>query len=215
MSRTLNELIAEAIFGDSDSDQVESETVDDKVAVAPAVEAPDLQSVEKVATALEAIATHLPVWWGEKQASSTLNKNSPTNNSGRMHGTHTQSQVGPNSASPPMKQSASGPVETNAGKKPGLPAPKDGVDTSSTEHGSSHPALSGNESAMNIDKKVKTKRTAAALKKVLSARAYADGKLKENLTNASGKGDKNIHKTASAEAVQAELERRRAAGGGE
>ena len=48
---------------------------------------------------------------------------------------------------------------------------------------------------------------APALDKVLNARAFADPVLKQKLTNAGGKGDKNI-KTAQLDEVRAELARR-------
>lgn len=83
------------------------------------------------------------------------------------------------------------------------------ADTGSMERGTHHPALASNESAISYDKKEKTKRTSKPLKALLAAKPYADATLKQNLTNASGKGDKNINKQAhDLEAIRAELIRR-------
>ena len=102
-------------------------------------------------------------------------------------------------------------VETNAGKRPG--GGKAQADLSSTEKGTHCGELSSSASAIAYDKKVKAKRTSPALKKVLKAAPFADDTLKKNLTNAAGKGDKNINKTAhDLEAIRLELERRAAEG---
>jgi hypothetical protein len=112
-----------------------------------------------------------------------------------------------------MHTAGLGSVGTNAGTKPGG---NKSVDTSGTGHGDHHPALAGNEAAITFDKREKAKKVLPALKKVLDEKAFADPTLKENLSNASGKGDKNIQKSAQdLEAVKAELARRVAAAGGE
>ena len=66
------------------------------------------------------------------------------------------------------------------------------------------------------DKKEKAKKVLPALSAVLDEKAFADSALKQKLTGASGKGDKNIQKSAQdLDAVRAELARRVVAAGGE
>lgn len=149
----------------------------------------------------------------EKQAGVHGDGNVGTNAS-TMHKGKGQSQVGPHKGAPPVAPGRmSGQVENNEGSKPGGGAAQ--AETGSTETGTHASELASNEAAIGYDKKSKTQRTSTALKKVLNTTPYADGKLKENLSNAGGKGDKNINKSAhDKDAVRAELERRAAARGG-
>jgi hypothetical protein len=123
-----------------------------------------------------------------------------------MHKEHTQSQVQHNNQSSPMKVPGFGLMPNNSGSKPGGGAGP--CDTASQGGGTHHPALSGNEAAINYDKKEKSKKVAPALAAVLDNKAFADGKLKENLSGAAGKGDKNIKTAGDLEAIKAELARR-------
>jgi hypothetical protein len=102
-----------------------------------------------------------------------------------------------------------GNVGTNAGNKPGSEGT---IDLGTKERGTHVSELASNEAAISYDKRVKAKRTSPALKAALRNKPFADPTLKQKLTNAAAKGDKNIHKTAhDREAIRAELERRAAA----
>ena len=97
----------------------------------------------------------------------------------------------------------------NAGDKPGgggeQPKPRGDGQTH-------HPALASSQAAIGFDKKEKAKQVNADLSALFDAEPFADKKLKENLTGASGKGDKNINvKTASdKERLRAALAKKRA-----
>jgi len=69
---------------------------------------------------------------------------------------------------------------------------------SRSEMGTHHPALASNEAAIRYTKAEKAKKVSPTLKSLLNAEPFADDKLKEILTDASSKGDKNINKSASA-----------------
>tara|TARA_R110002126_G_scaffold416_4_gene2835 strand:- start:762 stop:1394 length:633 start_codon:yes stop_codon:yes gene_type:complete len=209
MNRTLNELIENAVFGGEEAKtaSVSTVAVQQEDSNPPASTVEDFGDVEKIASALEFL--------GRRGVASFLEKEAmhPENNAGQSHSPHTQKLEGPHKGAPPMSPGkASGLVENNAAKRPGGGAAQ--ADTRGNESGTHHSALSGNESAIAFDKKTKTQRTSAALKKVLNASPYSDGKLKENLSNAAGKGDKNINKQAHDQAaLRAELERRGLEGG--
>lgn len=212
MNRTLNQLIEAAVLGGEEVEQSAPRTPEvqvEKTASASTTSATDLGDVEKLASALEFIGRRGVASFLEKEASSHGGGSVGTN-AGTHFSNHTQKQTGPHKGAPPMSPGKmSGQVENNMGQKPGSGAAQ--AETGSTERGSHAPELASNESAINYDKKSKTKRTSTALKKVLDETPYADGKLKENLSNAAGKGDKNIHKSAhDLAAVRAELERRAA-----
>lgn len=200
MASTLNELIEAAVLGGEATEKVASASVAVQAETPTETPTTDLGEAEKIASALEFI--------GRRGVASFL-KEAMTieTNAGTLHKAKTQSQTGPHSGAPSMSPGkASGLVENNAGSKPGSGAQND---TSSTEKGTHHPALKSSESAIAYDKKVKSQRTSPALKKVLDTAPFADGKLKENLSGAAGKGDKNIHKSAhDLAAVRQELARR-------
>jgi len=82
------------------------------------------------------------------------------------------------------------------------------------EMGTSHPALATSESAIAYTKKEKAKRTTPAIKKCLTTTPYKDNKLKQLLSSAGAKGDKNIHSKVAHDlsAIQQELAQRRARG---
>jgi hypothetical protein len=209
MGRLLADLIATAVLGGEEAEETSAPTVEPKKEE-PAASASETVDVEKIASALEFI--------GRRGISTFLTKTAegaacppPGTNAEQSHASHTQKQVGPHKGASPMNPGAkSGPVETNAKDKPGLPAPKDGVDTVGEGKGDHHPGLASNEAAIDVDKKDKAKKVSPALAQVLDTPAFADPKLKENLSGAAGKGDKNIHKSASYNLadVQAELQRR-------
>jgi len=80
---------------------------------------------------------------------------------------------------------------------------KDSVDLKGKGAGDHNPALASNEAAVNFDKKVKAKQVSDTLSEALSHTAFADPGLKKAISNASAKGDKNIHsKAASVNDVQ-------------
>lgn len=125
-----------------------------------------------------------------------------------------------------LEKQAAAP-ETNKGKQPGGSG---SVSTQGAGTRTHHPALASNSAAIGYDKKEKAKQESPALKQVLKETPFADPTLKQKLTGAGGKGDKNIHsKTASdataspeptpepapvkhnLEAIRAELARRVAA----
>jgi len=202
---TLNELIANAILGGEEAESQAPETAE-TVTEEPAARVETFGDVEKLASALEFMARRGISSLLEKQAggSAACPPNSGTN-MGQMHAEKTQKQVGPHAGAPPMKPPGFGKLPNNEGQKPG--GGKE-VDTAAQGHGTHHPALASNEAAINFTKKEKAKKVAPALGKVLDTTAFADGKLKENLSGASGKGDKNIKKAHDIGAVRAELERR-------
>jgi hypothetical protein len=231
MARTLNDLIAAAVTGGEEAEFDSDNTVQvQQEDPAQDVYTGDFDDVEKIASALEFLGRRgvgvllektamCKVCGGKRHKKGKacpgcgMKKKAmaPENNMGQMHREHVQSQVGHNSQSSPMKVPGYGLMPNNGGKRPGMPSPRDGVDTSGKGMGSHHPALSSNEAAINYDKREKSKKVAPALSAVLDNKPYADGKLKENLSGAAGKGDKNINKTAhDLTAVKAELERRRA-----
>ncbi len=238
MSRTLNQLIESAVLGGEEAEEVAPPRVE-TVHEAPAHSEvyADLADAEKVAGALEflgrrGIANLLggheklamcakcgkshkggkkcPYCGGMKKKAAEHGLGNVGTNAGQMHREHVQRQVPHNRYSSPMSQPGHGAGITNAGQKPGGGAGS--VDTSGTGHGTHHSALSSNESAINYDKREKAKKVSPALSRVLKASAFSDPKLKENLSNASGKGDKNIHTKKASEndlgAIRAELARR-------
>jgi len=203
MSQTLNQMIASAILGGEEAEaqapvhaEVITETLDDSPEI--------LGDVEKIASALE--------FMGRRGIASLLEKTAwaPENDMNHTLPNHTQKQVGHNAMSSPMKVPPFGKMPNNAGSKPGLPAPSNGIDTSGTELGTHSPSLASNQAAIDFTKKVKAREVAPALGRVLDAKAFADPKLKENLSHTSG--DKNIKTAHDAEAVRAELARRVAGG---
>lgn len=213
MSRTLNQLIAAAIDGGEEVEETSTPIVQPKVVETEKVASPhEFEDIEKLASALEFLGRRGVETFLVKEAASSCEPPAGTN-MGQMHRPHTQSQIGPHAGAPPMKEPSYGKLPNNEKQRPGMPTQKDGVDTSATGKGTHHPALASNESAISYDKKEKAKKVAPALSAVLDTKAFADGKLKENLSNASGKGDKNIHKTAhELESVRAEIARRVAGG---
>jgi len=209
MARTLNQLIEAAVLGGEDLEHTSAPSPEPE-REAPAPSASSVNDVEKLASALEFL--------GRKGVASLLklgmhDSGSLGTNMHQTYSSHTQKQVAPHAGAPPVSPGKlSGSVENNAGSKPGSSS---SVDTGSSEGGTHHSALSGNQSAIDFDKKTKAQRVAPALRKVLDTTPFADGKLKENLSGASGKGDKNVHSKSAhdVEAVRREIARRAATRG--
>lgn len=207
MNRTLNQLIEAAVLGGEEAEQSAPETV--KVASeapAPAPTSDDFGDVEKIASALEFL--------GRRGISSFLTKESMSK-AAMCNKCGGKAIGGKCSKCGHKVKKASvhgdGNVGTNAGTKPGLPSPADGVDTGTSETATHVPELASNEAAIAYDKRTKAKRTSAALQNILDYTPFSDGKLKENISAAAEKGDKNINKSAhDLAAVRAELERRAA-----
>jgi len=146
---TLNELIASAISGAEEANEI---SVDPEVTPEAPIEAaaPVVGDVEKIASALEfvgrkGIETFVKEAWAPEA----------------------------------NEKSVSGEQQ---------------VDSKGSDH---HPSLASNEAAINYDKKEKAKLVSPALDAVLDEDAFSDPGLKKALTNASGKGDKNIHSKAA------------------
>lgn len=217
MSRTLNDLIAAAVTGGEEAESSAAPTVEVQPQETEKV-AYDTQpdDIEKLASALDFLGRQDLGSIFSKEAkshsSSTKASKAPEGtNEGQMHSGSGQRQVGPHKDAPPMKPPGFGKVPNNERERPGSGR---SVDTKGRGQGSHHPALASNEAAINYDKKEKAKKVAPALSAVLDHKPFTDPKLKENLSNASGKGDKNIHskKAYDLAAVKAELQRRELAG---
>jgi hypothetical protein len=209
----LNDMIANAVLGGGPDVPEDVRTVHEDREALPAV---DLGEAEKIASALEFL--------GRRGVDSFLVKESmhgpsaaappPGTNMGQSHKEHVQKQTGPHAGAPPMQEPGYGQIPNNENDKPGGGG---SVDTSAEGKGDHHPALASNDAAINYKKSEQSKKMSPALKKLLDTTPYADPKLKENLSGAGGKGDRNIHtKTASADhdlgAVRQELARRVAEG---
>tara|TARA_B100000214_G_scaffold341254_1_gene288256 strand:- start:772 stop:1302 length:531 start_codon:yes stop_codon:yes gene_type:complete len=151
---TLNELIASAISGAEEANEI---SVDPEVTPEAPVEAaaPVVGDVEKIASALEFV--------GRKGIETFIK----------------EAAYGGGSA--PECNDASVPGEQEVYSK-----------------GSDHnAALASNEAAIKYDKTEKAKLESPALAAVLDEKPFADPGLKKALSNASGKGDKNIHSKAA------------------
>jgi hypothetical protein len=200
MSRTLNQLIANAVLGGEEVEEQHAPSAEATTQFPTEVTAVP-GDTEKLAAALEFI--------GRQGVRNLLEKVAMHGNVGtnahQTHREHVQRQVGPHAGAPPMKPPGFGQIPNNAGKKPGGGRE---VDTAGQGHGTHHPALASNASAIAFDKKVKAKKVVPALGQVLDTPAFADGKLKENLSHT--RGDKNIKKAHDLSAVHAELTRRAA-----
>ena len=188
MSRTLNQLIESAVLNGEEAEEISPATVETRVEQVVASPASEgFADAEKIASALEFL--------GRRGIASVFG------------GRETVKKA---------SEQGLGNVGTNMSPKPGLPAPAMGIDTGTAESGSHVPQLASNESAIAYKKSVKAQRTTPALTKLLKTKPYADPKMKEYVSNASAKGDKNIHtKKASAndlDAIRAELARRAAGG---
>jgi hypothetical protein len=209
----LNDMIANAVLGGVPDVPEDVRTVQEDRAALPAV---DLEEAEKIASALEflgrrGVGTFLVK---ESMHGSSAMAAPPGTNEHQKHKEHVQRQTGPHAGAPPMAEPGYGKIPNNENDKPGGGG---SVDTSAEGKGDHHPALSSNESAINYKKSEQSKKMSPALKKLLDTTPYADPKLKENLSGAGGKGDRNIHtKQASVDhelgAVRQELARRVAGG---
>lgn len=225
----LNDMIANAVLGGGGDDLPEDvRTVQEDREALPAV---DLGEAEKIASALEFLGRRgvdsflekvaMCGTCGSKSCPGCSKKGGgsamappPGTNMGQSHKEHVQKQTGPHAGAPPMQEPGYGQIPNNADSRPGGFG---SVDTSAEGKGDHHPALSSNESAINYKKSEQSKKMSPALKKLLDTTPYADPKLKENLSGAGGKGDRNIHtKQASVDhdlgAIRAELARRVAEG---
>jgi hypothetical protein len=146
---TLNELIASAISGAEEANEI---SVDHEITPEASVEAasPVMGDVEKIASALEFVGRKgIETFVKEAWAPETNDK------------------------------SVSGEQQ---------------VASKGSDH---HSSLASNEAAINYDKKEKAKLVSPALDAVLDEAPFADPGLKKALSNASGKGDKNIHSKAA------------------
>ena len=199
---TLDQMIKQAVFG-SDQDR------GDPTQVKTASARPDpstISEAEKIATTLDFIGRQ----GVENMVKGASHAPPPGTNMGVHHGDHTQKTVKPHKDAPSMSQGDGygGPDDTRS-EKPGgggeQPKPRGDGQTH-------HPALSTSKSAIDFDKKTKAKQVAADLSALFDAKPFADGKLKENLTDAGGKGDKNINKSASVDAdrLRSAIARKRA-----
>ena len=146
---TLNELIASAISGAEEANEIVTDpevSFDDTAAPA----APVFGDVEKIASALEFVG---------RKGIETFVKEAwhPETNDAGTSGTQQ-------------------------------------VDSKGSDH---HSSLASSEAAINYDKKEKAKLVSPALGAVLDEKPFADPGLKKALSNASGKGDKNIHSKAA------------------
>lgn len=192
---SLSNMIQQAITGAEASEEqaATTETRRESGAASPSV----VEGAEKLAAALRFVAdrgveSFVKVAW------------SPENNMNMAQKHHTQSQVAPNSASPPMSAGKkAGSVGTNEKSRPG--GGSEQATVGEKGKGSHHSALSSNEAAINYTKTEKAKQVAPALDALLDARPFADPKVKENLSHASGV-DKNI-KTAGANGPTADMVR--------
>jgi len=119
----------------------------------------------------------------------------PGTNHGVHHGNHQQKTVKPHKAAPPMSDGGKDP-STNAGSKPGSGGEQPKPRGTGQSH---HPALASSQAAIDYDKRAKAKIVDSDLSALFDAKPFADGKLKENLTDAGGKGDKNIHVKSAAD----------------
>lgn len=143
---------------------------------------------EKIATALEFIA-HRGLANMIKEASA------PATNASASYGEHQQKTTAPHKAAPPMSPKAVGEADHDLHQRPGGSGEQYKPGGTGQTH---HSALSSSAAAINFDKREKAKIVSADLNALFDAKPFADGKLKENLSSAAGKGDKNIHvKTAS------------------
>jgi hypothetical protein len=221
MSRTLNDLIAAAVTGGEEAEVSATPTVEVQTQETEKVASDtNFDDIEKLASALDFLGRQNlgDLFTKEAKAHSSskteASKAPEGTNEGQMHAEHVQKQTGPHKDAPPMKPPGFGKIPNNEKERPGMPSPKDGVDTKGQGLGTHHPALASNEAAINYDKKEKAKKVAPALSAVLDNTPFSDPKLKENLSSASGKGDKNIHskKAHDLAAVKAELQRRELAG---
>jgi hypothetical protein len=182
---TLDQMIQQAVFGGGPGkgDPTHVKTASTRKPATTVSEA------EKIATTLEFIG---------KQGVENMVKGAsaappPGTNYGVTHAAHQQKTVRPHKAAPPMADGGKDP-STNAGSKPGGGGEQHKPRGTGQDH---HPALSSSKAATNFDKREKAKIVSGDLSALFDAKPFADGKMKENLTDAAGKGDKNIHKSAS------------------
>ena len=196
---TLDQMIQTAVFG---SDQGRGDPTKVKTASARP-EPTTVSEAEKIATALEFI--------GRRGVENLVKEASaappPGTNMGVDHGTHKQKTVKPHKAAPSMSQGdGSGKPDDTQNEKPGGSADQPHCKGDGQTH---HSSLASNQAAIDFDKREKAKQVDSDLSALFDAKPFADGKLQENLTDAAGKGDKNIHKSAAdREALKAALEKK-------
>lgn len=208
MSKSLNDMIAEAIAGGEEVEEQVAQAPEAK-REAPASSATSVEDdVEKLASVMEFLG-HTGVENLLEKGATAASAPPAGTNASTMHKPQKVSQVGHNKHSPPMKSSGSGKVEDNSKS----PAGGGGsVDTSSTGKGDHHPALASNEAVINAKATVKSNNVKPAINKVLDATPFADPKAREAVSHAAEGGDKNTHKKTAGEhdlaEVRAELARR-------
>jgi hypothetical protein len=192
--RTLNDYIKSVITGDSEPEELP--VVESAPVAQPQVVVEN--DVEKLASILEFISSR-GVATLLKTAAPASQAPAGTNAGANLKGSSGSQHMSTKNA-PPMKSSKSGPTETNAAKKPA--AGSGSVDTTGKATGTSHPALSSNEAAINASPTVKEKQVSSSLKAVLS-------------NAGSGANHEKMKKTAghNLDAIRTELARRAAAGG--
>ncbi|MHC4214318.1 MAG: hypothetical protein ACYSWP_13205 [Planctomycetota bacterium] len=208
---TLSDLIASQILeGEEDEESVQDDAVVKTASVnQPPSPAPD--DIEKLAHALEFVGRRGVDSFLVKEATPASDP-PPGTDDGPAKANTVKKQVGPHKGAPPMAEPGFGSMPNNDGKKPGLPAPATGVDTSGKQTGDHHPGLKSSEAAIAVKKSDKAKLVAPSLDAVLDTKAYADPKVQESLSHAASAGEKNFRKTAGVqhdpEEVNAELARR-------
>jgi hypothetical protein len=180
---TLEQMIQKAVNGDS----VDREMPITKTASAGRT-VETVSESEKLATTLEFI--------GRRGVENMLKEAEHlATNHGVHHANHRQSTVRHHSGAPSMGDESPGLVGDNRDSRPGGSAEQAKPRGDGQTH---HSALSSNSAAIGFDKREKAKQVDGDLSALFDAKPFADKKLKENLTGAAGKGDKNIHvKTAA------------------
>jgi hypothetical protein len=191
MSMNLEDLIRNAALSAVEGEQSVETDVSVKTASAPAP-VPAVDEIEKLAAACEFV--------GNKGVENLLKEASAAppegTNAGDSALKNTAKQVPPSKHSPAMKSSGPNPQDNGSDK-----ALTGDADTTGKGNAKSHSGLSSNEAAIGVQKKHKAQQVDSSLKKLLSASAFADPAVKQNLSNASKAGERNIHssKTASVE----------------
>jgi hypothetical protein len=173
-------------------------TLDEQIRAAMGMKAPEDTTVIKTASVRptpthinehEKLATALEFIGKRGVVNMVKEAQAPATNAGQSHAAHAQSTVRPHKAAPPMAPKAVGEADHDLGTRPGGAGAQAQIRGKAQTH---HSALGSNKAAIDFDKREKAKQTAADLQSLFDATPYADKKLKENLSSAGAKGDKNI-----------------------
>tara|TARA_Y100000310_G_scaffold320680_1_gene377365 strand:+ start:462 stop:1091 length:630 start_codon:yes stop_codon:yes gene_type:complete len=203
---TLDQQIHKAIFG-GEPDKGDPT----KVKVAAVRKDPGtVTEAEKIATTLEFIGRRGVANMVKGAESHTpVAKAPPGTNQDVDHGSHQQKTVKPHKGAPPMELKRTGEADHTLHQRPGGSAEQAKPRGDGQTH---HPSLASSSAAIVFDKREKAKQVDSDLSALFDAKPFADGKLKENLTGAAEKGDKNIHVKSAAdkERIKAAIARKRA-----